>query len=419
MENSQITTPLPNIWIKISDVIAIIAGSILFIIVIIPTLIFLWFDFKNAVWKGKPYWIWDTISLHCFSGRNKYLLTIVCCYCAIYLTTMKTIEFHTHNSSSWNTIILFINLFSYLSLMGVGIFETHPHPIDKNVRFLACLHLVFAVIFFALNIMANLLWTHICIKNVSDKSKDRSFLLHRILTYLAFIFFFFEFVNSLINFVLLACLDHPDCSEDQLNSNKGLKGFLANLIIKRNDKISDQNWCVLKVATQTDLSALDRPNATEHIERAASSSVSPTDASSSNLNTDHSNLLTDTTGMNNSSPTYGAIRSSGTTDVAISSLACSTPAMPTPNQYYTTGSSNGLGENQHVSARPGSRPKGCNCLERRKIVILCASNYVLELLLIVSTVSATLLQTSIEMPLLKWGIIDPSLNQDICWGGSD
>ena len=285
-------------------------------------------------------------------------------------------------------------------------------------------HLIFAAIFFALNILANILWTYICIKNVSDKSKDWSFLAHKILTHLALLFILLVIANFIINLKLLSSLGHPDYSEDQLNSNKGLKGFLANLLIKRNDKISDPDWCVLKVATQTDAtqtdpSALDRPNANENIEGAASSSVSPTDASSSNLNTDHSKPLTDTTEINKSFPTYGAIRSSRTTDVATSSLACSTPAVTTQNQCYTNESSNELGGNQHVSARPGSRPKGCNCLERRKIVILCASNYVLELLLILSTVLATLLQTSIEIPFIPWGITDPSLHQDICWGGSD
>ena len=351
METSKITTTISNStsnFLKdINDVIAIIAGSILFLIVVIPTIIILLFDLKASFRHGIPYWIWDTISLHCSSGRNKYLLSIVCCYCAIYLTTMKTIEFHSHKGSSWNSIILFINIISFLSLLGVGIFETHPHPFDENERFLSILHIAFAAIFFCLNTIANILWTYKCIKNVSDKSKDISFLFHWILTHLSCIFFIFVLINSSINLWLLSSLKHPDWSEDQLNSRNGLKGLLAHLIIKRTDKLSYTNWCVLTEDSEPPSTEISRNNLAE---------------------------------INNSSRTYGTLE-----------------------------------ETQHVSARPILPQTRCNCLERRKIFILCISNYVLELLLILSSVLATLLQTSIEIPLIKWGITDASLHQDICW----
>ena len=277
------------------DILTIYAGTTVLAIVSIPTLLILVKDmgvFLTFLRTTRRYWIWDTISLHCRTGINYYLFVLICGYCSVYLTTIKTLEFNTHINEDLNQWILWINLFSYQFLLGVGIFETHPHPSKLSQRIKASLHIVSAGIFFSLNISLNMFWAIKCVQNVHAYMAYKQIQFHVILTIFALILFIFVVITSSINTWFLS---RPISTLDRWHSLEGFRGYLSGLLVVPTSTLEDHRWCVL------------------------------------------------------------------------------------------------LSENEPLLYNQANG--GCNCLQRRQIYRLCALNYLLEIGLIVCTVSATLLHS--------------------------
>ena len=215
-------------------------------VVVIPILIILLKDFgifSKLFRTTKYYWIWDTISLHCRKGLNYYYLAFVCGYCAVYMTVIKTLEFN--NSESFINVnirnwILWINLFSYQMLLGIGILKTHPHPAKQSQKIKAWLHLASAGLFFFLNICGNifvLLFSKIKFYELNYKSK-----IDNLLTIASLILCVCVVITSTINIWFLSSRS-PIPTLEEWRSNQGFRGYVARFLVV--PILENQSWCVL------------------------------------------------------------------------------------------------------------------------------------------------------------------------------
>ena len=415
--------PLNNInssykdWKLIDEGIAIGAGLFFLLLFTLTTIVVLLKDIgvplKICVYEGerriKFYWP-DTISLHCSSGCNKYLLSIICGYCAIYLATMKSIEFKSHKSSVWNTVILFVNFISYLFLLLLGVLETHPHPNDLGSKIRSYLHIIAAGIFLFLNVLANLFWTFECIRKETMNAKNASFLIHRILSISSVILFVFLLMNSIVINLWFFSSKSPITSFERWNTKSGWRGFIARLIVIPKDDIPNPEWCA--ASSESNCGGL----AAISTDSQRGSSPSCICCSIVIVKPDPSGEQQEGTperkGKFCSVEPKESLEASERTEAA--KIKCSNPSYGSCSSSSSCSTTNVL-----VQAGNTYSHKHCRCLIRRKIFRVCVINYILELCLIVNTVIATLLQISIEIPSLPWAIKDSDSIQDLCWEGKN
>lgn len=256
---------------------------------------------------------------------------------------IKSIEFNTHKNGIKNLLIMLINMFSFLWLLGIGIVETHPHPLNKAQKIKQRIHLVSAANFFILNFCTNMYCTIVCMYHhiLSKWCKRYTFIyVHIFLTYLTLVLLIAVGITISITTWFLSSYS-PIPILESWRSKSGCIGYLARFLVVPINK--DKNWCIIKAENHQRFSFNETHKRRRH---------------SINLGS-----------------------------VFLSSAQ------------------------QNMNS--------CNCLKRRKIYRLCLLNYVLELLLIISTVSATMLHSATKNKYLGnlklYNQFDNQNYEDICW----
>lgn len=159
-----LNTPLDD-YTQTSHIIMFIAGAVLLLGILIIYLYFICKDVVNT--RNDECWIWDTISNHCQSGRNYYILILICSYGAIYLSAMYSLEYSSHFNGKKSFYWYIFDLLSNICFAGIGIFPTNYHfnlivKFDSSSNFKAFLHLLFGTLYFLETSISNLIWTYKC-----------------------------------------------------------------------------------------------------------------------------------------------------------------------------------------------------------------------------------------------------------------
>ena len=448
------------------DILTFIAGTFVLAIVTIPTVLILLKDFgviSKLLRTKKCYWIWDTISLHCRNGINYYLLALICGYCSVYMTAIKMLEFNTHHNKHLNITILWINLISYQFLLGVGILETHPHPFKRSQKIKARLHIVSAGIFFILNICTNMFWTILCVRS-KWYTGYTSISIHCILTILALILFILVVITSSINIWFLSKYS-PISIFERWHSKTDVWGYFARRLVVPIDNLNDRSWCIILSQDRRGFPSIEASSSQQL--NATATMATGKSLTSTSLNSDSEFMAlshSESSSAHNKVPGdfnhdphshssnlrhYDTFKSSGKHSTHLgSSSICSTQqthvpfdrvsdSMPEEQRSLLTVesererfesreqlldhvcNSTDVSVTEISSHRSGNGGmNGCNCLQRRQIYLFCGLNYLLELGLIVCTVSATLLHSAIKnknfQPLYITQF-NNSFYEDLCW----